>query len=114
MAIVSEVLYSLFLGQFLIEIDENTQNQVVQQKKGISQLISETNNQSTNTEWQKLTAKMKSLGFDKFNENRKKESEQFLFWQNFISNVFPILRDLTRSHRVTGNYIFRQYKKPYH
>ena len=99
MAIVSEVLYSLLLDQFLIEIDENTQNQVVQQVKSISQLISETNNQSTNTEWEKLTTKMKSLGFDEFNENRKKKSEQFLFWHNFISKVFPVLRDLTRSHR---------------
>ena len=50
LAIISEVLYSLILDQFLIEIDENTQNQVVQQQKAISQLISEKNNQSTNTE----------------------------------------------------------------
>ena len=50
MAIVSEFLLSLLLNQFLIEIDENTQNLVVQQVKSISQLISETNNQSTNTE----------------------------------------------------------------
>ena len=42
-AIISEV-YSLLLDQFLIEIDENTQTHVVQQVKGISQLISETNN----------------------------------------------------------------------
>ena len=99
MAIISAVLYSLLLDQFLIEIDQNTQNQVVQQVKGISQLISETNNQSTNTEWQKLTTKMKSLGFDEFNENRKKKSAQFLFSQNFISKDFPVLRGLTRSHR---------------
>ena len=37
MAIILEVLYSLLLGQFLIEIDENSQDQVVQQ--GINQLI---------------------------------------------------------------------------
>ena len=30
MAIISAVLYSLLLDQFLIEIDQNTQNQVVQ------------------------------------------------------------------------------------
>ena len=36
LAIISEVLYSLILDQFLIEIDENTQNQVVQQQKAIS------------------------------------------------------------------------------
>ena len=39
MAIILEVLYSLLLDQFLIETDENTQDQVVQQVKGISQLI---------------------------------------------------------------------------
>ena len=88
MGIVSEALYSLHLDQFLIEIDKNTQNQVVQQAKCISPLISETNNQSTNTEWEKLTTKMKSLGFDEFNENRKKKSEQFLFWYNFLARFF--------------------------
>ena len=50
MTIVSEVLYSLLLDQFFIEVDENTQNNVVQQMKGISQLISETSNQSINIE----------------------------------------------------------------
>ena len=75
MAIVSEVLYSLLLDQFLIEIDDNTQNHVVV-RQGVSQLISETNNQSTNTEWEELKTKIKSLGFDEFNENRKKKSEQ--------------------------------------
>ena len=49
MAIISEVLYSLLYDQFFIEIDENIQSQAIQQVKGISQLISEENNQSTNT-----------------------------------------------------------------
>ena len=83
----------------MIKIDENIQNQAVQQVKGISQLISEINNHSTNTEWEKLTTKMKSLGFDESNENRKKKIEQCLFRHNFISKVFPVLRDLTRSLR---------------
>ena len=101
MAIISEVLYNLLLDQFLIEIDENTQNHVDQQVKGISQrkCMSETNNPSSNTEWEKLTTKIKSLELHEFHENRKKKSEQFLFWYNFISKVFPVLRDLTRSHR---------------
>ena len=42
---------------------------------------------------------MKSLRFNEFNENIKKKSEQFLFWHNFIIKVFPVLRDLTSSHR---------------
>ena len=67
----------------------------ISQRKGVS----ETNSPSTNTEWEKLTTKMKSLGFEEFNGNRKKKSEQFLFWHNFISKVFPVLRDLARFHR---------------
>ena len=74
MAIVSEVLYSLLLDQFLIEIDEKIQNHVAQQVKGISQLISKTNNLSTNAKWAKLTTKMKSLGFNEVNEHTKKKS----------------------------------------
>ena len=69
---------------------------------GISQLINKTNNQSTNTEWEKLTTKMKYLGFDVFNENGKKKSEHFLFWHNFICcfiYFFAVLRNPTRSHR---------------
>ena len=74
MAILSEVLYSLLLDQFLIEIDEKIQNQVAQQVKGTSQLISKTGNLSTNTKWEKLTTKMKSLEFNEFNEHTKKKS----------------------------------------
>ena len=86
-AIISEV-YSLLLDQFLIEIDENTQIHVVQQVKGISQLISETNNQSTNTEWEKLTVKMKSLGLNEFNEHKKRKINNFFSGTVLLATFF--------------------------
>ena len=87
MAIISEVLYSLLYDQFFIEIDENIQSQAIQQVKGISQLISEENNQSTNTQWEKLTTKMKSLGFDDFNETEKRKVNNF-FSGNILLATF--------------------------
>ena len=42
--------------------------------------------------------KNESLGFDVCNEKRKKKSEGFLFWHNFIRKVFPVVRDLMLSH----------------
>ena len=88
MAIISEVLYSLLYDQFFIEIDENIQSQAIQQVKGISQLISEENNQSTNTQWEKLTTKMKSLGFDDFNETEKRKVNNFFSGNILLATFF--------------------------
>ena len=43
--------------------------------------------------------------FDKYKEEGKLKSEQFQYWNKFLEEIIPILRDLTRSHRE-GNWKF--------
>ena len=64
----------------------------------LNQLILNTNIQSVCTEWEKLLSKTSFMGLQSFRENRKMKSKEFLYWNNFIEKVFPVLRDLTHSH----------------
>ena len=41
--------------------------------------------------------------FDKYKEEGKLKSEQFQYWNKFLEEIIPILRDLTRSHQE-GNW----------
>ena len=46
---------------------------------------------------------MKSSEFEVFQTNGEKASNQFTFCNRFIKRIYPVLRDLTRSHRE-GNW----------
>ena len=53
--------------------------------------------------------------FDKYKEEGKLKSEQFQYWNKFLEEIIPILRDLTRSHREgTGNSTYLLYAEPCH
>ena len=101
MTISSQVLYTLVFGQFLFLGNDTEQvNQLVTE---LSQLILNANIQSLRTEWGKLLSKISFMGLQNFRENEKMKNKQFLYWNNFIEKVFPVLRDLTRSHKE-GNW----------
>ena len=42
---------------------------------------------------------MKSSEFEVFQKNEEKASNQFTFCNRFIKRIYPVLRNLTRSHR---------------
>ena len=44
--------------------------------------------------------------FDKFVEESLKESEQFKYWSIFLDELYPVLCDLTVSHR-NGNWLLQ-------
>ena len=101
MTISSQVLYTLVFGQFLFLGNDTKQvNQLVTE---LSQLILNANIQSLRTEWGKLLSKISFMGLQNFRENEKMKNKQFVYWNNFIEKVFPVLRDLTRSHKE-GNW----------
>ena len=102
MTISSQVLYTLVFGQFLF-LGNDTQ-QVNQLVTELSQLILNANIQSLRTEWGKLLSKISFMGLQNFRENEKMKNKQFVYWNNFIEKVFPVLRDLTRSHKE-GNWL---------
>ena len=97
MAIFSEVSYSLVFDQFLFE--GNDTQQVNQQVTEMCQLILDINIESVRTEWENLLSKTRFIGLQNIRENRKMKSKQFIYWNNFIEKVFPVLQGLTRSHR---------------
>ena len=101
MTISSQVLYTLVFGQFLF-LGNDTQ-QVNQLVTELSQLILNANIQSLRTEWGKLLSKISFMGLQNFRENEKMKNKQFVYWNNFIEKVFPVLGDLTRSHKE-GNW----------
>ena len=101
MTISSQVLYTLVFGQFLF-LGNDTQ-QVNQLVTELSQLLLNANIQSLRTEWGKLLSKISFMGLQNFRENEKMKNKQFVYWNNFIEKVFPVLRDLTRSHKE-GNW----------
>ena len=37
--------------------------------------------------------------FSAFREQGRNFSEQFLYWDNFLTQIFPVIRNLTHSHR---------------
>ena len=101
MTISSQVLYTLVFGQFLF-LGNDTQ-QVNQLVTELSQLIFNANIQSLRTEWGKLLSKISFMGLQNFRENEKMKNKQFVYWNNFIEKVFPVLRDLSRSPKE-GNW----------
>ena len=37
--------------------------------------------------------------FSAFQEQGRNCSEQFFYWDNFLTRIFPVIRDLTCSHQ---------------
>ena len=103
MAIISEVLQTLQTNQFASQRCENGFNEVKKIVKKISAMITKSKSESAITEWERLNIMMKSSEFEVFQTNREKASNQFVFWTGFITIIYPVLQDLTCSHRE-GNW----------
>ena len=80
-------------------------------QKSINILNSEVNDESTMIKvneiesmllqsWERVTRTRES--FDKFVEESSKESKQFKYWSIFLDELYPVLCDLTVSHRNCG------------
>ena len=103
MAIISEVLHTLQMNQFACQRGENVFNEVNDVVKKISAMITESKSESAITEWECLNILIKSREFEIFQTTGEKSSNQFTFWNGFIDKIYPVWRDLTRSHRE-GNW----------
>ena len=99
MAIISEVLHTLQMNQFECQRGENVFNEANDIFEKISIMITESKSESAITEWECLNILIKSREFEIFQTTGEKASNQFAFWSRFINKTYPVLRDLTRSHR---------------
>ena len=102
-AIISEVFQTLQMNQFASQRYENGFNEANEIVKKISTMITKSKSESAITEWERLNIVMKSSEFEVFQTNGEKASNQFAFWNGFIKRIYPVLQDLTRSHRE-GNW----------
>ena len=102
-AIISEVFQTLQMNQFASQRYENGFNKANEIVKEISKMITKSKGESAITEWERLNIMMKSSEFEVFQTNVEKASDQFPFWNGFIKRIYPVLQDLTRSHRE-GNW----------
>ena len=100
MAIISEVIHRLQLNQFSTTTDCHF-NEIYQQTNVLNQLFMETNLNTIKDEWNKLVVQSSDLfkPLEKFRQEGKATSLQFLYWDTFLDSIYPVLRDLTRSQR---------------
>ena len=97
MAIISEVFHTFQMNQLACQRGENVFNEANDIVEKISAI----------TEWECLNILIKSREFEIFQTTEEKASNQFGFWNGFIDKIYPVLRDLTRSHRE-GNWQLHQ------
>ena len=100
MAIISEVLHTLQMNQLACQRGENVFNEANDIVKKISAMITESKSESAITEWECLNTLIKSREFEIFQTTGEKASNQLAFWNGFIDKIYPVLRDLTRSHLI--------------
>ena len=101
---IAEVVQSLKLNQFakqngmsiFTETDRITEDMLENKSKD------EKDDTLTDALLQ-LNTKASSNEFETFQSNGTQSSHQFVFWNTFLSTIYPALRDLTRSHRE-GNW----------
>ena len=100
MAILSEVLHILLLKQFTSTVD-NSHDEIKHQVHILHQLIVESKFTAIKVEWDKLSEIISDhlMQLDWFRQEGRTKSNQFLYWDTFLKSIYPVLRDLTRSHR---------------
>ena len=94
------MLHILLLKQFTATVD-NSYDEIKDQVHKLGKLILESNFDTINVEWDKLAGKSSDLlmELDSFRQEGRTKSNQFLYWDTFIKSIYPVLRNLTRSHR---------------
>ena len=107
MALLAESIQRLQLSTFFEKIDclkfANFLKHIESLQQFVLGEINEDMKESIIEEREKLTIDSFKEEFTKFKENGKTQSQQFSYWSMFIDEIYPILRDLTRSHRE-GNW----------
>ena len=107
MGLISKALHRLQLMEF-IKVTDCSQFQGLLENIAELQTLFEKemlHQRKIQRKWRECKEKMSNFMeiFDKYKEEGKLKSEQFQYWNKFLDEIIPILRDLTRSHRE-GNW----------
>lgn len=100
MAMISESLHTLLMDQYAAKSAafDDEFKEISDRLKEATNVIKSRKEPET-IDQEMLAATLKMPGLKEFKVNGEAESEQFLFWSIFIERIYPVLRDLTRSHR---------------
>ena len=103
MALITEALERLQLSKFLETINQSHFEQLFNEISELQTIFQtpDLNLQVAKLKWEKCENEMNdfSVAFQEFKERGSNDSAQFCYWNTFLQDVAPILRDLTRSHR---------------
>ena len=103
MSIIAETMGQLQIGSFLESSNGEIYSELFRKIDELLLSVADsTNNQIQFTSlWSDCMNELDEFeaAFDAFKIRGSAESSLFAFWNNFLSNLFPVLRDLTRSFR---------------
>ena len=107
MGLISEALHRLQLIEFIKVIDSSQFQELLENIAELQRLFEKEMLHQRKIQRKLREGKEKMSDFtevfDKYKEEGKVKSEQFQYWNKFLEEIIPILRDLTRSHRE-GNW----------
>ena len=108
MGLIAETMTSLQLQAFFDTDSNNVKFQdLLHQIVHIQTLLDSDvlNYEMIRADWVKCKSHMGLFqdAYSKFKDDKGKESENFRYWTIFLDDLYPILRDLTQSHRE-GNW----------
>ena len=107
MGLISEALHRLQLIEFIKVTDCSQFQGLLENIAELQRLFEKEmlHQRKIQRKWREGKEKMSDFTeiFDKYKEQGKLKSEQFQYWNKFLEEIIPILRNLTRSHRE-GNW----------
>ena len=102
-SLISAALEHLQLSAFMESVDGEKYKELFKQIGELQKLYQSTHldHQSIRDSWVKHQANLSELNadFNAFKRNGYKSSQQFEYWNTFLNEIAPVIRDLTRSHR---------------
>ena len=102
-SLISEALEHLQLSAFMESVDGEKYKELFKQIGELQKLFQATHldHQSIRDSCVKHQANLREFNADcdAFKRNGCKSSQQFEYWNTFLNEIAPVLRDLTRSHR---------------
>lgn len=92
------------LIQFFLELPISQFKAVFEEIAGLQAIFQTSDLQEAKLDWNKCERKSKEIfvAFQQYKDNGFNNS-QFRYWNTFLQDIVPVLRDLTRSHRE-GNW----------
>ena len=102
-SLIAETLFTLQLDAFFIDNNKIKYDSVIKSIVSLQNLFEKDHidQKEIDTKWSECLEALRSLekDFENFVKNGINQNVEFAYWNHFLTNLYPVLRDLTRSHR---------------